>query len=74
MDPNALPSTQPHPHISLPQGDLALDARYRLPSQVAALTATLKRNADYIKAAFNTESIVGKEARLLKAWGVGLLG
>lgn len=26
---------------------------------MAALTATLKRNADYIKAAFNTDSIVG---------------
>lgn len=48
-------------HISFDgrQGDLALDARYRLPSQVAALTATLKRNADYIKAAFNTENVVG---------------
>lgn len=39
-------------------GDLALDARYRLPTQVAALTATLRRNADYIRAAFNTDSVV----------------
>lgn len=36
------------------QGDLRVDARYNLPDNLGKLSATLKKNADFIRATFST--------------------
>lgn len=47
------------------QGDLRVDARYNLPDNLGKLSATLKKNADFIRATFSTtRRVVGTLERI----------